>query len=519
MQTPMYRHQQLCIVMFGSLVDCLHAACLFSCSRCDSGSLCKLGPACTRLRPSGNRSQSPDPAQSLMYKKPWVVLHCVLSWSIFRPGQSGQLAVAMCLPCIRPATCFLLAPCLLLVSITQDFFGDGLDINDLDLPGQDRPSLVYGALHAPDLLLSVMSSPHADAIAAWLPLTDALTAGIKAFAAEQERWGADAAKAAFPDLQAAAGGAAARGGLALAVLPGGSDAARQQREQVMWQLHGFVTTGQKLVQFWQLKGDGSGSGSGAELLDWLGEQLPPLVRVEDGRRVRLAEDGLDVAGGPIAGQSRSAVAATVVQATAAAGVEGLDGAAATAGVRPPWGKDVKSEAVIEFLRNAALRSAALCALHLIDMLLRGAPQSLRTIARRAADRPRERAAIPYGLNPNVALNPDGTLGPQGPQGCMLTTSQPVDAALLRDGFEPRELLRELLSGGVLEVLDRALRTATVALRASDADLSWAVQGGSQQVGPGGRGDSCKQCLCAFWLSASSYSVDLSYATPVSIQSP
>jgi hypothetical protein len=34
---------------------------------------------------------------------------------------------------------------------------------------------------------------------------------------------------------------------------------------------------------------------------------------------------------------------------------------------------------------------------------------------------------------------------------------------------------------VFELLERALRTATVALRSSDADLWWLVKGGSQQV--------------------------------------
>jgi hypothetical protein len=358
----------------------------------------------------------------------------------------------------------------------------GMDMDDLLMPGQDRPSLVYGALYAPDILLAVVTSPHVDALTTWLMLSNQMAAALKALLAQQERCGAAAAQAAFPDVHAVAS-AGPHSSLPTAIIPGGWDTARQQREQTLWELHGCVMTGERLVNFWRQQGDGSGSGSGAELLDWLSQQLPVLVSVDDGRKLQLAEDGFAAAGGGIGGLSRSAVPEPIVRATAAAAVSGLDGVAATMGVPPPWGVDVQSDAVVEFMRNAACRSAALCALHLLDMLLRGAPQTVRTMARRAADRPIDRFATPYAQNPAMTLNPDGTLGPQGTHGCAAAPAQQGgDAALLRDGFDPRELVCELLTAGVLDVLDRALRTATVALRASDADLKWSVQGGSQQVG-------------------------------------
>jgi hypothetical protein len=360
-------------------------------------------------------------------------------------------------------------------------------MDHLLMPALDRPSLVYGALYAPDILLAVMSSPHADALTTWLPLAPGMAGSLKALLAEQERSGPAAAQAAFPDLLKAAAAASSgqqhHQGVPTAIIPGGWEAARQQREQVLWQLHGCVLTGERLLKFWQQAGDGSGSGSGAELLDWLSQQLPPFVAVDDERKLRLPDDVLGSTGGAVEGHSRSAAPDAAVRSAAAAAVAGLDGVAATMGVPPPWGVDIKADAVVEFMRNAASRSAALCSLHLLDMLLRGAPLSVRVLARRAADRPQQRAnMLPAVINANLMLNPDGTLGPQGQQGCVaVAPQQGVDAAMLRDGFEPRELVTELLRAGVLEVVERALRTATVALRASDADLVWSVQGGSQQV--------------------------------------
>lgn len=342
------------------------------------------------------------------------------------------------------------------------------------MPGQDKPALVYGTLHVPELLLAVLASPHADALTAWLPLAPVVALQLKGLLSGSERCGADTAKAAFPDLQAVlAGTAASTGALGTAVIPGGWAAAKRQWDDVLWQLHGCVMTGERLVKHWQLS-DGSGSGSGAELLDWLGQQLPQLTPVDDERKLKLPEDSMGAAAG--------LAPEPVVRAAAAAAVGGLDGVAAVMGAPPPWGQDVKSDAVIDFMRNAACRSAALCALHLLDMLLHGVPQSIRTMARRAADKPRERLSTPYALNPIMTLNPDGTLGPQGPHGCAGDPRQRGgDTALLRDGFEARELVFELLQGGVLDVLERTLRTATVALRASDADLVWCTQSGSQQV--------------------------------------
>jgi len=350
--------------------------------------------------------------------------------------------------------------------------------SDVSSVASDSPAQIYGALYAPEILLAVITSAHVDAIAAWLPLTEFLHKKVSEQLNLQDLHGAKAAAAAFPDPHSTPTSEAGISGVPTAVFLGGAEAVRASSEQVVLQLHGAVLTAQRLLQHWQSSEDSSCSGSGVVLLQWLQQQLPELESIST-RKVSAADEP-EVA--PVV--SRPATAAAL-NAAAADGIPQFDGAAGAGCASPPGGKDVKSEAVVEFMRNAALRSAALCALHLIDMLLRGAPQSLRTVARSATrSRSHSRTMAPSSTRP--ALGFQGSLG---------VPDQGTDAAELGDGFELRELLNELLSGGVLEVLDQALRTATVALRASDADLSWAVQGGSQQVRPGERwGGPTKQCF-------------------------
>jgi hypothetical protein len=121
------------------------------------------------------------------------------------------------------------------------------------------------------------------------------------------------------------------------------------------------------------------------------------------------------------------------------------------------------------------------------MLLRGAPDSVRAIARKKAHKQPRRANRTAPAFVATLVLPVGPAR-QGVVGDAASSSQD-------DGFAVREVVRELLKGvavkakpnrepvqlEVFELLERALRTATVALRASDADLVWSTRGGSQQV--------------------------------------
>jgi hypothetical protein len=53
--------------------------------------------------------------------------------------------------------------------------------------------------------------------------------------------------------------------------------------------------------------------------------------------------------------------------------------------------------------------------------------------------------------------------------------------VLEDGLHHRLLLRELLEGNALDVLERLLRTATCALLAADGDQQWASAAAMPQV--------------------------------------
>lgn len=366
----------------------------------------------------------------------------------------------------------------------------------LCLQGQDRPlnmsvgtRLVYGALYAPELLLALVLSPHLDAIAAWLPQTAFLHDIVREQLHQHDVSAPAAAAAAFPDL--ASGAAALRAcGLRSALLPGGSAAAKESCEQVLLQLHGAVLTAHNLLQQWQEGNswDLVGAGSAGKLLDWLHSQLPKLESV-----VQRSSGVIDPEG--VAPMLPATASEGMISQRAADSTSQLDGAAAAAGAPPPAGRDVKSEAVVEFMRSPACRSATLCALHLIDMLLHGAPDSVRRMARKAkggssTTRPAFMPVRQHGgsVGPGDASDAAGASSGSGTQ--------------QYDGFATPEVVRELLEGvavksnpsgdfaqvGVFELLERALRTATVALRSADADLLWTVRSGSQEV----RKFHCKQ---------------------------
>jgi hypothetical protein len=345
----------------------------------------------------------------------------------------------------------------------------GTDDTPLDLSSSSR--LVYGALYAPEVLLALVTSPHPDAIAAWLPHTAYLHDVVR-----HQRFqasGAAASQAAFPDLLAA------------------NPAGQQQcglPEAVLLQLHGVMLTAHNLQQLWQSRQpwEALGAGSGSRLLQWLHNQLPALERVVQKSQSYLGPE-LDAPKMP-----QPATAAHIA-AEAADSMQQLEGAAAVGGILPPAGKDVGSDAVLEFMRNPACRSAALCALHLINMLLRGVPETVRAAARKAGPGRARGNKLPLPGFSAVLLGPDGS---------DRTSEAPgAGAPHVRDGFDVPEIVREVMKGATreaaseadpsvtvvvkeadtLELLERALRTATAALRLSDGDLVRIVQGGARQV--------------------------------------
>lgn len=346
------------------------------------------------------------------------------------------------------------------------------------------PRMVCGALYAPEVLLAFICSPHIDAIATWLPLTNSLHEIIREQLYQHEVSASAAAQAAFPDILSAdlQHKPVQECSLPTAVLPGGAAAAKDSGESVLLQLHGAVLTAHNLVQLWQRQDPWAplGAGSAGKMLDWLHAQLPKLESVVD--KPPLPGDPEGVA--PKLPKTASA-AYVVIQAADA--TSQLDGAAAAGGAAPPAGKDVKSEAVVEFVRNAACRSAAVCALHLIEMLLRGAPASICTMAESSCKKVTRSTVAPFV--PTKAGAPSSHAAAFADDGA---------DAQRNNGFAVREVVHELLEGvavkahpdqglvqvEVFELLERALRTATVALRSSDADLLWIVRGGTQQVGKG-----------------------------------
>jgi hypothetical protein len=344
--------------------------------------------------------------------------------------------------------------------------------------------LIPGALYAPRLLLAVLSCPHSDALATWLPLVDSIAKCMQQQVDKRAEVSAAAAKAAFPPLpqQAPDGDAASAkrpGGLPLAQALGGWRAACVADSDALMQARGHAAVAHALLSHWRDAGGGSATGTGALLMQLLSEALPAMGKVDDPSKQWPADDALHA---PAAAAPGSGGGAAGGAADGQAWPQ-LRGAAAATGVPPPWGMDIEAVDAVLVMRDASRRANIMCALNVLNMLLLGPPTSVKALARKLADRPLERIQLARqpGLNPAAALNPDGSLGPWTADISDIGAAAADQPVLLQDGLEPRALLRELLEGGVLDVLDRVLRTAVCALMASDADQLWGGAGGVQQV--------------------------------------
>jgi hypothetical protein len=339
----------------------------------------------------------------------------------------------------------------------------------------------YESLYAPDLLLAVLSEPHVDVLQQWLPLADALTAAAMDELRVQARLGHAAAAAAFPaSLTGQQQQLQLSGGLPLQPELAAAAAAADHQITTLLQVQGYAAAGQQLMMIWR-QGDGSGSssgsGSGACLVGQLKQLLPPLVTVTAAAADKAEGAGVDAAGGIADGHTAAAAAAGAADAAAAAAAA-TRGAAAVAGVAPPWGKDVDPTAAIGLIAAKYELSAALGALNLLTMLLKGPPDSVRQLAAAAADRPSDRAALKPGLNPAAPSNPNGALGQCGDADLGLGSGA---VGCIPDGFGVQVLVTEVLEAGVLDVLERGLRAGTCALEASSSDILWGLRGGDAMV--------------------------------------
>lgn len=414
------------------------------------------------------------------------------------PCTSSACPALMHLLCLvmRPSpTCLDVCPALALPLKPNCWLQGSLGVDDDDddlLSGlggimrqQQQRKLMHGALLACHLLLAVVASPHVDALSAWLTVADELAASVGEQLGIQQNVGTTAAQAAFPDLPRQVqqpSNRKALGGLPPAVTLGGWGTAAHQDYQLLLQMRGYAAAAQQLVQHWRFAGNGSCVGTGNVLLQLLNSCLPPFTKVEDPSKT-WAGDGADAAGGGAGPGSNNPH------------TDALRGAALAAGVPPPWGYDVEATAAMRLMHDADSRCGTLYCLNMLTMLLQGAPHGLRSYARKLGDRPRERVQLQArpGLNNSVALNPDGSLGPWAPipEGGSAAAPAVTQQALIEDGLEPRLLLRELLDGNVMDVLDRALRTATCALLASDVDMLKGSDGGMPEV----RASWCSVCAC------------------------
>jgi hypothetical protein len=327
----------------------------------------------------------------------------------------------------------------------------------------------YESLYAPDLLLAVLSEPHVDVLQQWLPLSDALTVAAMDELRVQARLGHAAAAAAFPaSLTGQQQQQQQSGGLPLQPELAAAAGSADRQITTLLQVQGYAAAGQQLMMIWR-QGDGSGSGSGACLVGHLKQLLPPLVTVTAAAAAADKGEGtgVDAAGGMADGQTAAAAAATATR-----------GAAAVAGVAPPWGKDVDPTAAVGLIAAKYELSAALGALNLLTMLLKGPPDSVRQLAAAAADHPSERAALKPGLNPAAPSNPNAVLG-QGGNADLGVGSGAVGCS--PDGFGVQVLVTEVLEAGVLDVLQQGLRAGTCALEASSSDILWGLRGGDAMV--------------------------------------
>lgn len=345
-------------------------------------------------------------------------------------------------------------------------------------------ALSYGALYAPELLLAVLQDRHPDVVQHWLPLADTLLTAADEELGVQQRYGPGAMVAAFsgsaPALNPAAGAGPLLRGSGLVGEPGAAAAALERQQAVLQQIYGYADMAHQLVMHWRA-GDGSGSGSGAFLLSQLQQLLPPLVNV--GRTAAGCDGGL----APTSSDAAAAAAGSMgALAAVAAGGAATRGASSVAGVPPPWGKDVDAKFAVGVVLSSQSFAATLASLNLLSLLLKGPPNSIRHMVAAAAERPAELAMLKPALNPAVMLNPNGTLGPGG-------AADAATAGRL-DGLGAQVLMKELLEGGVLEVLERGVRVGTCALEASNNDLLWGLRGGDATVG-GAEGAASHRSQC------------------------
>lgn len=280
-------------------------------------------------------------------------------------------------------TCFWLLSSLLTPSPcpTPSFTVQGglsMDLDDGALAAAagdaPQPRLVPAAVHAPQLLHAVVSSSHADALAAWLPLAEAISQVVAPQVAKRQAVGAAAAQAAFPPCPPP-GSAMPQGGLPQAVTLGSWDMAAYLDSTYLLHLQGHAAPVLQLLQLWR-GGNGSCCGTGSCLLELLARLLPQLHKVDDPNTPWLTDDALEAS---------SAAAARGAGGDPKAWPQ-LQGAAAASGVPPPAGMDVATTDAVMLMRDSGHRCGTLTCLNILGMLLRGAPHALRCWARKLADR-------------------------------------------------------------------------------------------------------------------------------------